>query len=188
MLSVVRKALQRQTLQKAKPTKAGSNEPAFFFYLHFLSICNPKQSYFSLMIPRSWQEIISGLARFAIHTKLHSSTHLRCLLVALLDVLIVRLRRLLLAASERLRMQLGITFLFWRFFTSILPLSSCVSVDSPRPGPTYAGRSPFVLAKWSSLRFDWDLYMINDPTYVNISNHERNEYIFRGEICENWRF
>jgi hypothetical protein len=42
------------------------------------------------------------------NTKLPSSTHFRCLLVALLDVLIVRLRRLLIAASVRLRMQLGI--------------------------------------------------------------------------------
>jgi hypothetical protein len=42
------------------------------------------------------------------YTKLPSSTHFRCLLVALLDVLIVRLRRLLVAASVRLRMQLGI--------------------------------------------------------------------------------
>jgi len=40
-------------------------------------------------------------------TKLYSSTHLRCLLVALLDVLIVRLRRLLAAASVRLRILLG---------------------------------------------------------------------------------
>jgi hypothetical protein len=43
------------------------------------------------------------------NTKLPSSTHFRCLLVALLDVLIVRLRRLLIAASVRLRMQLGIS-------------------------------------------------------------------------------
>jgi DNA-damage-inducible protein D len=54
-----------------------------------------------------WQQ--HGESEKWIHTKLPSSTHLRCLLVALLDVLIVRLRRLLVAASVRLRMRLGIS-------------------------------------------------------------------------------
>jgi hypothetical protein len=41
------------------------------------------------------------------YTRLPSSTHLCCLLVTLLDVLPVRLRRLLVAASVCLRMQPG---------------------------------------------------------------------------------
>lgn len=60
MLWPDQKALQRQTLQKAKPTKAGSDEPAFFFTpARISSTSNSKQSFVQpILCPNKLTEFI----------------------------------------------------------------------------------------------------------------------------------